>query len=54
MRAMSLTALLLAAEETHKNADPLIHPYVVGALTLGILLLALGALLAFGRGREHS
>lgn len=51
---MSLTALLLAAEETHKNADPLIHPYAVGGVTLGILLLALVALLAFGRGREHS
>ncbi len=54
LSGMSLTDLLLAAEETHKNVDPLIHPYVVGGLTLGILLLALGALLAFGRGREHS
>ncbi len=51
---MSLTDLLLAAEGTSENVDPLIHPYVVGGLALGVLLLALVALLAFGRGREHS
>jgi hypothetical protein len=31
-----------------------INPYWVGASALGILLIVLMALLAFGKGREHS
>jgi hypothetical protein len=31
-----------------------VNPWVIGALTLAILLGALGALIAFGGGREHS
>jgi hypothetical protein len=31
-----------------------VNHWVVGAITLAILLVALGALLAFGGGREHS
>jgi hypothetical protein len=50
---MSLTDLILAAEEVAEH-EPLIHPYLVGAGALGILLLALIGLLAFGKGREHS
>ncbi len=41
-----------AAEESH--GDPAVHPYAVGGIALGILLLMLIALIAFGGGREHS
>ena len=45
-----LTAL---ATQTHEATGGMNH-WVIGALTLGILLAALGALVAFGGGREHS
>jgi hypothetical protein len=48
---MSLNDLVLAASE---HAEPAIHPYAVGVGTLVILLALLGALVAFGGGREHS
>ncbi|EFQ83620.1 hypothetical protein HMPREF0063_11283 [Aeromicrobium marinum DSM 15272] len=45
-----LTTMLLAAEEAeHTNM-----PYVIGAVTLVILLTLLFGLLAFGKGREHT
>ncbi len=47
-------AVFVVAEETAEHGEPLIHPYLVGAVTLAILLLALAALVAFGAGREHS
>ena len=47
-----LTLLQAAAEEHEMWAG--VNHWVVGALTLGILLAALGALVAFGGGREHS
>jgi hypothetical protein len=50
---MSLTSLITAAAETH-SAEPAIHPYAVGAIALAVLLGLLFALLAFGKGREHS
>ena len=46
-------AAVRAAEETTKQ-DPAINPWFIGALALGILLAMLGALVAFGGGREHS
>ncbi|QIK75969.1 hypothetical protein [Nocardioides piscis] len=49
---MSFNALSIAAAESH--GDPAIHPYLVGALTLAILLGLLLALVTFGGGREHS
>lgn len=49
---MSLNALTLLAAESHDA--PAIHPYLVGAITLAILLGLLMALVAFGGGREHS
>jgi hypothetical protein len=48
---MSLHVLALAAEG---HSEPTIHPYAVGGLALGILLLLMLVLLAFGAGREHS
>lgn len=48
---MSLNDLILAASE---HGEPAIHPYVVGGGVLAVLLLALGLLVAFGGGREHS
>ncbi|MEH3033949.1 MAG: hypothetical protein PGN07_07880 [Aeromicrobium erythreum] len=47
-----LTTILAAAEEGAEHGGP--HPYVIGAIALGILLVLLFALLAFGKGREHS
>ncbi len=51
--SLSQTTLLLirAAEEHHEQA---INPWIVGGIALGVLLAMLGALVAFGGGREHS
>jgi hypothetical protein len=52
--SLSQTAVLLTqvAEESHNELP--VSPWAVGGITLGILLLMLGALVAFGGGREHS
>lgn len=50
---VSLTDLVLLSEEAAEH-EPLIHPYLVGAIALGILLAMLLGVLAFGKGREHS
>jgi acyl dehydratase len=47
-------ALVVLVEETAEHGEPLIHPYLVGGLALGVLLAALAAVVAFGAGREHS
>jgi hypothetical protein len=49
---MSSTVLRLAAEagEHHEK----VNHWIVGAIALVILFGLLGALLAFGSGREHS
>ena len=44
--------IVIAAEAEH--GDPVLSPYVVGAIALGLLLLLLLALITFGGGREHS
>ena len=44
---------LLAAAEEHTR-DIGINPYVVGVIALVIFGTALGALFAFGKGREHT
>ena len=49
---MSLSALSIVAAESH--GEPAVHPYVIGALALTILLGLLVALISFGGGREHS
>ena len=46
---MSMTVM---AAETHEVSHVL--SYGIGVVTLAILLLLLGALVAFGGGREHS
>jgi len=50
---MLSTAITLASE-TSGHGEPALHPYAVGGLALGILLLMLLALVSFGGGREHS
>lgn len=50
---MLLTSLVTAAEEGN-GASSVFSPIVVGALCLGVLLVLMAVLLAFGRGREHS
>jgi hypothetical protein len=43
---------VLAAEAEH--GDPVVSPYVVGAVVLGLLVVLLLAVVSFGGGREHS
>ena len=50
MSLSDLTVVAAAAE----HGEPLISPYAVGGIALGILLALLVALVAFGGGREHS
>ena len=52
-RVPAMSTLLMAAAEEHETWGGVNH-WVVGGLTLLILLAALGALIAFGGGREHS
>lgn len=49
----TLTTTVLAAEETHHEVNQALA-WGIGALTLGILLALVLALIAFGAGREHS
>ena len=44
-------AVLQAAEE---HGEPAVNPWIIGGGALGILLLALMALVFFGGGRDHS
>ncbi len=43
--------LVRVSEEQHEQV---INPWIVGGITLLILLGMLGALVAFGGGREHT
>ncbi len=45
------TAVLRASEEA---GAPAVAPWVIGAVTLAILMAMLIGLVAFGGGREHS
>lgn len=45
-------SILMIALETTSSASP--AKWIVGGCTLAILLLVLFAMLAFGKGREHS
>ncbi|WP_164477963.1 hypothetical protein [Nocardioides pantholopis] len=44
---------VLAAEETHHEVDHALS-WGIGAVVLVILLAMIGALVAFGAGRDHS
>ena len=52
MSTLLMAAPVMAAGESETWGG--VNHWVVGGLTLLILLVALGALLAFGGGREHS
>lgn len=49
---MSISDLTLLAAEA--SDEPAVHPYVIGVIALGVLLLLLFAVVSFGGGREHS
>ena len=49
-----LSTVITLAAESSEHGEPAVHPYLVGAIALGILLLMLLALMSFGGGREHS
>ena len=49
---MLLSTLSIVTAET--SGEPTIHPYLVGAMALAILLALLLALVSFGGGREHT
>ncbi len=48
-----MSTLLIAAAEGNETWGGLNH-WVVGASTLALLMIAMGILVAFGGGREHS
>jgi hypothetical protein len=48
---MLSTVITLAAEA---ESEPAVHPYVIGGVTLVLLLVLLLAVVSFGGGREHS
>ncbi|HWV25690.1 MAG TPA: hypothetical protein VNZ66_00585 [Aeromicrobium sp.] len=50
----ALNSLLVAASEAGHESEPAIAPWAVGAIALGLLLVLLFVLLAFGKGREHT
>ena len=47
-----MSTLILAAAESQTWGG--VNHYAIGASALAILLVALGILIAFGGGREHS
>ncbi|MGA8845006.1 MAG: hypothetical protein WB471_00130 [Nocardioides sp.] len=49
--SLIVTAVLRASEEA---SDPAVPAWVIGAITLAILLALLIGLVSFGGGREHS
>jgi hypothetical protein len=46
--------ILLAAEESGEEGSFLFTAMLIGGVAFGVLLVLLIALLAFGKGREHS
>ena len=49
---MANTLIFLTESAGHESGG--INPYVVGGIALGLLLVLLVAVIAFGGGREHS
>ena len=50
---ISQTALAVL-EAAGEHGEPAVNPWIIGGGTLLFLLLLLGALVAFGGGRDHS
>ena len=48
-----MSSIIVMASEGHHEVNQALS-WGVGGLALGILLFLLGALIAFGGGREHS
>ena len=46
--------LILAAEEAAAHGEPAINPFVIGGITLAVLLVLLLITVLFGAGREHT
>lgn len=51
LTVLATTALSVAEGEP---GDPVVHPYAVGGIALGLLVVLLVAVVSFGGGREHS
>lgn len=52
---MSLSQIALSlSKATEEHHEQVINPWIVGAITIFILLAMLGALVGFGGGREHT
>jgi hypothetical protein len=49
---MANTLIFLTESAGHESGG--INPYVVGGIALGLLIVLLLAVIAFGGGREHS
>ena len=49
-----LSTVVIFAAETAETGEPAVHPYAIGAIALGLLVLLLFAVVSFGGGREHS
>ena len=49
---MANTLIILAAESAAHDEG--VNPWAIGGVALGVLLLLLLAVIAFGGGREHS
>ena len=49
-----LSTITLFAAETAEHSEPVVHPYWIGVIALGLLVALLLAVVSFGGGREHS
>jgi hypothetical protein len=49
-----LSTVITLAAESAEHGEPVLHPYAVGGIALGLLLVLLVAVVSFGGGREHS
>ncbi len=49
-----LSTVAIFAAETAEHGEPAVHPYAIGAVALGLLMVLLFAVVSFGGGREHS
>jgi hypothetical protein len=50
----ALTVLAAALSAAGEHGEPVVHPYAVGGIALGLLVVLLVAVVSFGGGREHS